>query len=108
MTDYSFIMKEELRKTVAAYKALVKQSDSLAAAMGYKPGYVLGKIMPLSIAARTDTKRITAWFNEEHDRACAHQKQNERIRTEQRERRQLIESLKLTPEQLALLDLDDG
>jgi hypothetical protein len=73
--------------------------------MGYYHHAIIGKVMPKTIEDRTNTERIAKWFENEKDDAVEHMIKLELERKQDLERKSLIASLNLTPEQIALLGL---
>jgi len=99
------IMEDELANTVAAYECLLEQCRKLSASMGYFDDHVIGKVMPKTLPDRTNTGRIVEWFENTKDDAVANMLKLQAKREQDRERERLLESLNLTPEQIALLGL---
>lgn len=99
------IMKKELFSTVSAYKSLLDQCDKLANSMGYNTDHVIGKVMPKTSKDRTNTKRIMEWFAKVKDECVEHLLELDAEDKRDRERERLLDSLNLTPEQMALLGL---
>jgi len=89
------------------YAAMLKASDALADAMGYKEEYVLRRVLPQNADERREVKRILEWVNSEQDGVEKWLKEREELRRKQRERDALMAKLKLTPEEKALLGIDD-
>jgi hypothetical protein len=104
-SDFLAIMEDELANTVAAYESLLDQCRKLADSMGYCDDHVIGKVMPKTAADRTNTGRISEWFENTKGAAVEHMLQLEAAREQDRERERLLVSLNLTPEQMAILGL---
>ena len=99
------MLEDEFALTVCAYKSLVNQCHKLADAMGYNDDYILRNVMPKTLAERTDTDRIIVWFDKEKDKAVEYLLKREAAREKECARKMLLESLNLTSQQKALLDL---
>jgi anti-sigma factor ChrR (cupin superfamily) len=104
--DLLQIMEDELCRTVAAYEALLDQCRKLADSMGYYHEVIIGKVMPKTTADRTNTGRITEWFESEKHGCLDHILALKAEQEQDIEREKLIASLNLTPEQIELLGLD--
>ena len=104
--DLIATMEDELASTIAAYESLLKQCRKLADSMGYNGGYVIGKVMPKTLADRTDLDRISDWFEVAKKDAADSILRLEAEREQNRERERLLASLNLTPDQKALLGID--
>ena len=98
-------MEDELVLTIAAYQSLIEQSAKLADIMMLKQEYVLGVIMPKTAKDRTDTSRITEWFNGKKHRSVQWLMERDKEIKKDAERKHLLSSLNLTPEQINLLGL---
>lgn len=99
------IMEDEFAHTMAAYEGLLDQCRKLADAMGYNDDHVIGKVMPKTAGDRTNTTRIEEWFSDAKGEALNYRMELEAERETERAREQLLASLKLTPDQMALLGL---
>lgn len=95
------------KEAAKAYAAMLKASDALADAMGYKEEYVLRRVLPQNADERREVKRMLEWVNSEQDGVEKWLKEREELRRKQRERDALMAKLKLTPEEKALLGIDD-
>lgn len=100
------ILERELEVTIKAYSDLLKKCVSLAGFMSYKEDYVIGKVMPRNISDRTDTNRIRVWFKEIQEEVVKHALHRYWESKKEAERKKLIDSLNLTPEQKAILNLE--
>lgn len=95
------------KEVANAYAAMLKASDSLADAMGYKEEYVLRRVLPQNADERREVKRILKWVNKEQEDVEKLLKDRDEMRRKQSERDALMEKLKLTPEEKALLGIGD-
>jgi hypothetical protein len=95
------------KEAAKAYAAMLKASDALAGAMGYKEEYVLRRVLPQNADERREVKRILEWVNSEQGGVEKWLAEREELRRKQRERDALMAKLKLTPEEKALLGIDD-
>lgn len=97
----------ELHNTLFAYKSLIDQSVKLAELMGYSDFDVLRKIMPKNSTERTEHQLLIAeWFEDVKYQALENMMAREvGAITKKAERRQLLSSLNLTSEQIALLGI---
>jgi hypothetical protein len=104
-SDFLAIMEDQLANTIASYECLLQQCRKLSETMAFNDNYVIGKVMPKTLADRTSTKRISKWFEKVKGDAVAHMLKVEAERKADYERESLIVSLNLTPEQMVLLGL---
>ena len=93
------------RKAAAAYAELVAASDALAAVMPYNSEYVLRRVMHQKDYDRRNSKRIIEWLNADREKIEADLKSWNEEQREESERAALLEKLKLTDEQKALLGI---
>lgn len=99
-------MEVELNATIAAYENLLDQCQGLARSTGYILELILAKVMPKAAADRTDTARIREWFDGVKHEVVERKLEQEAERAQISARDELITTLKLTPEQLAILGVD--
>ena len=93
------------RKAADAYAQLVAASDALADVMPYNREYVLRRVMHQKTDDRRNSKRIIEWLTADREKIEADLKSWNEEQREESERAALLEKLKLTDEQKALLGI---
>lgn len=99
-------IETEAARTIEMYGALIQQCRCLAKAMNYQDDWVIGKVMPKSKADRTNIDRIRTWFDKEKSESVNLWRAQEEWRKMDRRREELLESLNLTADEMALLGIE--
>lgn len=91
--------REELTELIAIYDSLIEQVEKICDTCNLNSEWVLRAVFPLKAIERRDSTRIAKWFSSEKKSIIkAIESHNEKCR-----RKEIIESLSLTPEQIQII-----